>query len=102
MVESWVINETKRKFTIRGNRSQQVSRQNPYLRGVQKQKQGRHHHKTYKNANTLFAPQKAYMSQHAIFARNKFPAADLEKGWIIESGAHGEYYNTNQQKQQTT
>ena len=27
------------------------------------------------------------MSQHRIFARNKFPAADLEKGWIIDSGA---------------
>ena len=27
------------------------------------------------------------MSQHEIFARNKFPAADLEKGWIIDSDA---------------
>ena len=27
------------------------------------------------------------MSQHKLFARNKFPAAALEKGWIIDSGA---------------
>ena len=81
------INKTKQQYTIRGNHSQPVRRQNPCLRGVQKHKQGRHHHKTYKNTKTLFTPQKSYMSQHEVFARNKFPAADLEKGWIIDSGA---------------
>ena len=31
--------------------------------------------------------QRAYMSQHEINARTKFPATDLKKGWIIDSGA---------------
>ena len=31
--------------------------------------------------------QRAYMSQHEINARTKFPATNLEKGWIIDSGA---------------
>ena len=75
------------KICNQRNHSQQMSRQNPHLRGVQKQKQGKHHHKTYKNTNTLFTPQKAYMSQHKIFVRSKFRVGDLEKGWIIDSGA---------------
>ena len=31
--------------------------------------------------------QTAYMSQHELSARNNFPASNLEKGWIIDSGA---------------
>ena len=31
--------------------------------------------------------QRAYMSQHEINARTKFPATDLEKRWIIDGGA---------------
>ena len=31
--------------------------------------------------------QTAYMSQHELSARNSFPASNLEKGWIIDSGA---------------
>ena len=64
-----------------------MSRQYPYLRGVYKHTQEEHHHKEYKNTNTIFTPQKAYMSQHKLSARNKFPAADLQKGWIIDGGA---------------
>ena len=31
--------------------------------------------------------QTAYMSQHELSAQNNFPASNLEKGWIIDSGA---------------
>ena len=31
--------------------------------------------------------QTAYTSQHDLAYRNKFPASNLEKGWIIDSGA---------------
>ena len=31
--------------------------------------------------------QTAFVSQHELSARNNFPATDLEKGWIIDSGA---------------
>ena len=54
---------------------------------MNKHTQEGHHHKNFKNTNTTFTPQKVYMSQHKLSARNKFPAADLEKGWIIDSGA---------------
>ena len=39
---------------------------------------------TYRHA---IHSQRAYMSQHEINARTKFPATNLEKGWIIDSGA---------------
>ena len=81
------INKSKQKYTSNKNHLIEVSRQYPYLRGIYKEKQNEHHSKTYKNTNTIFPPQKAYVSQHEIFARNKFPATDLEKGWIIDSGA---------------
>ena len=32
-------------------------------------------------------PQTAYTSQHELSSRNNFPASNLEKGWIIDSGA---------------
>ena len=31
--------------------------------------------------------QVAYMSQHDLAYKNSFPATNLEKGWIIDSGA---------------
>ena len=34
-----------------------------------------------------FSSQRAYISQHDITTRNKVPAIDLEKVWIIDSGA---------------
>ena len=85
---SMSINKIKQKYIIRKKHSQQVSRQYTYLRGEYKQRQDKHHHKNYKNTKThFFLPKKAYMSQHELFARSKFLAADLGKGWIIYSGA---------------
>ena len=81
------INKPKQKYIARRNHSLQVSRQYPYLRDVYKQRQDKHHCKTYRNTNTIFSHHKTYMIQHELFARNKIPAADLEKGWIIDSGA---------------
>ena len=53
------------------------------LRGMQNIKKG-------SSCNTYMCvvhSQRAYMSQHEINARTKFPATDLEKGWSIDSGA---------------
>ena len=42
-------------------------------------------HKRVKCTKKIY--QRAFISQHDLSARNKFPAIDLEKGLIIDSGA---------------
>gem|GEM_PF-2876143 len=63
--------------------SPHTRKQTTRLRGVQQQ---RSRHSTSRHP-TRKLRQQAYMSQHDLAARNKFPATDLEKGWIIDSGA---------------
>ena len=64
---------------------QQTSNQKriTYLRGVKTLKKD----SNYNIYRCAVHSQRAYMSQHEINARTKFPATDLEKGWIIDSGA---------------
>ena len=57
------------------------------MRGVTKNQYKHHKSPIYKRKQNNIPSQQAYISQHDIAARNNFPATDLEKGWIIDSGA---------------
>ena len=59
-----------------------------HLRGVASRLNKHSRSPTHKRVKcTKKSYQRAFISQHDLSARNKFPAIDLEKGWIIDSGA---------------
>ena len=59
-----------------------------HLRGVASRLNKHSRSPTHKRVKcTKNSYQRAFISQHDLFSRNKFPAIDLEKGWIIDSGA---------------
>ena len=80
----WLFRYTLHKYKNNPNyRQNSNNRKVTNLRGVKTIKKD-HNRNIYRCA---VHSQRAYMSQHEINARTKFPATDLEKGWIIDSGA---------------
>ena len=72
---------TKHKFFSR-HTSNMVQHQN----NSKTQNQSRSRNQTKGNLRTHHT-QVVYMSQHDLAYKNSFPATNLEKGWIIDSGA---------------
>ena len=83
------INKSKQKYMTKRANLPRKNKQYPYLRGVNKHTQEECYQTNFKNTNTTFTPQNAYMSQHKLSARNNFPAADLEKEQIIRGKTNG-------------
>ena len=65
---------------LKGRQNKKKKHRKTTSNGCHKYLQNKMYHTVKMNKQT------AYMSQHELSARNKFPASNLEKGWIIVMG----------------